>query len=332
MSTGDQSEYLRKKMAERRITSALGGQPAFMKSGFQRWAENERPTRVGGAEKEPLEKSRDGGRNILPEIKKLGKKMYQQFYEMEGGAHCEDESSSDEETGGRIMAEDIEQGAQLAEQAKRLQGKGYSGNGASLYQPGKTHAVKAVSKRASKMARGAGLKVDQYLGNWYVWETSDNTGEVKGKKGGPYKSKEEAKKALKEMKKEMKEQNKEVKEEAETLVDLSQDHRSREQQERDREEYERKEKERQGKGRKPTKASLQAAMGKVEQMGSGKLVIQHKDSGHGSELIMGSGREVGAGKKRSSARGELVKKIMREKGLSLPMASKYVKEHNLYKG
>ena len=37
----------------------------------------------------------------------------------------------------------------------------------------------------------------------------------------------------------------------------------------------------------------------------------------------------GSGKKKS-ARGEIVKKVMREKGLSLPQASKYVKEHNLY--
>jgi hypothetical protein len=38
---------------------------------------------------------------------------------------------------------------------------------------------------------------------------------------------------------------------------------------------------------------------------------------------------TGSGRK-PSARGAIVKKIMKEKGLSLPMASKYVKEHGLY--
>ena len=36
------------------------------------------------------------------------------------------------------------------------------------------------------------------------------------------------------------------------------------------------------------------------------------------------------GGKKSSVRGAIVKKVMREKGLSLPQASKYVKEHGLY--
>ena len=38
----------------------------------------------------------------------------------------------------------------------------------------------------------------------------------------------------------------------------------------------------------------------------------------------------GAGKKRVSARGAIVAKIMKEKGLNLSQASKYVKENNLY--
>jgi hypothetical protein len=41
---------------------------------------------------------------------------------------------------------------------------------------------------------------------------------------------------------------------------------------------------------------------------------------------MGSGRK----KRAPSARNLVVKKVMREKGLSLPQASKYVKEHGLY--
>jgi len=43
--------------------------------------------------------------------------------------------------------------------------------------------------------------------------------------------------------------------------------------------------------------------------------------------ISGGAKSVGADKRR--ARGEIVKKIMKEKGLSLPQASKYVKEHGL---
>lgn len=38
----------------------------------------------------------------------------------------------------------------------------------------------------------------------------------------------------------------------------------------------------------------------------------------------------GSGHKAPSARNELVKKVMKEQGLSLPKASKYIKEHNLY--
>ena len=39
-------------------------------------------------------------------------------------------------------------------------------------------------------------------------------------------------------------------------------------------------------------------------------------------------RAVGGG---ASARGEIVKRVMKEQGLSLPMASKFVKENGLYK-
>ena len=38
---------------------------------------------------------------------------------------------------------------------------------------------------------------------------------------------------------------------------------------------------------------------------------------------------IGGKMKKQNKRGEIVKKIMKEKGLNLPMASKYVKEHNL---
>lgn len=41
-------------------------------------------------------------------------------------------------------------------------------------------------------------------------------------------------------------------------------------------------------------------------------------------------RKIGGAAKKPSARGAIVSKIMKEKNLSLPMASKYVKEHGLY--
>jgi hypothetical protein len=44
---------------------------------------------------------------------------------------------------------------------------------------------------------------------------------------------------------------------------------------------------------------------------------------------VGMARSCG-GAKRSNPRGEIVKRVMREHGLSLPQASKYVKEHGLY--
>jgi hypothetical protein len=45
----------------------------------------------------------------------------------------------------------------------------------------------------------------------------------------------------------------------------------------------------------------------------------------------GSAKSCGGRKKRApSARGAIVKKVMNEKGLSLPQASKYVKDHGLY--
>jgi hypothetical protein len=46
--------------------------------------------------------------------------------------------------------------------------------------------------------------------------------------------------------------------------------------------------------------------------------------------VMGLEDAVKQGGKKPSARGAIVKRIMKEKNLSLPMASKYVKEHGLY--
>lgn len=51
MSTGDQSAYIRSKVAER----GLAKTPKFMRDGFDAWAESSAPAREGGMEKEPAE-------------------------------------------------------------------------------------------------------------------------------------------------------------------------------------------------------------------------------------------------------------------------------------
>lgn len=353
MSTGDQSEYLRKKMAERRISSALGGQPQFMKSGFQRWAENERPTRMGGAEKEPMEKARDGAKDILPALKKVSHQMFQKFYDYEGGAHyqsgseCESES---EDEGGRVDFL----------RRPTTKGNGYSGNGmleehahdllkmakkgsgkleCLHYEEGEGTVVKKGKGRTSSKIRptkasleaaegeveerGSGLtKVMKHGNQWIVGEKEGQAVKVIG---GPFVSKKEAQEYFKA---------------AIALVKASKD------------------KPKEGKGYKQGIQESKKAFNELgdvaihgldayEKGNSGNVWGAMDDVKAGYEAGMrakkniedaakefkeGSGRQVGAGKKRSSARGEIVKRIMREKGLSLPQASKYVKEHNLYKG
>ena len=56
MSTGDQTEYVRGKMAER----GVGQQAKFMKDGFDRWAESSEPAREGQIEKTPAEVQMEG--------------------------------------------------------------------------------------------------------------------------------------------------------------------------------------------------------------------------------------------------------------------------------
>ena len=60
-----------------------------------------------------------------------------------------------------------------------------------------------------------------------------------------------------------------------------------------------------------------------------KITVQAKP--YNAE-IMGSGREVGAGVSGGSRkkRNDLVKEIMKSKGMSLPEASKHIKANNLY--
>ena len=62
MSTGDQTAYLRSKLATRRKMLDYGGpggqwsSPHFARDGFQHWAESSAPAREGGSEKTPAMK------------------------------------------------------------------------------------------------------------------------------------------------------------------------------------------------------------------------------------------------------------------------------------
>ena len=67
-----------------------------------------------------------------------------------------------------------------------------------------------------------------------------------------------------------------------------------------------------------------------EMVNRGKAPIKTKYRGAFGEEWEGNGVRAVGGRK-PSARGAIVKQVMREQGLSLPQASKYVKEHNLYR-
>jgi len=75
MSTGDDTLYLRSRIALRhgKTSAAPGGQwsspPAFMKDGFQKWAESERPAREGGVEKIPSEYQSMKGKGLFDSAK-----------------------------------------------------------------------------------------------------------------------------------------------------------------------------------------------------------------------------------------------------------------------
>jgi hypothetical protein len=63
-----------------------------------------------------------------------------------------------------------------------------------------------------------------------------------------------------------------------------------------------------------------------------KKCKQLEEGRYGGRTVYSSGisSSQGVGGRKKSARGEIVKRVMREQGLSLPQASKYVKEHGLY--
>ena len=104
MSTGDQSQYIRSKMAERGTQKAA----QFMRDGFDRWAETTAPARSGGLEKEPLEESSlDGGRMTLRQAR----------------SHLEDMGYDGEMHGGFILPGDAQEFFNKAQQFAEFVGK-----------------------------------------------------------------------------------------------------------------------------------------------------------------------------------------------------------------
>ena len=73
MSTGDQSGYMRAKMAERGTSQGV----QFMRDGFDNWAESTTPARAGQVEKMPAETQMQntGGAMSVAKAKRLAKKM-----------------------------------------------------------------------------------------------------------------------------------------------------------------------------------------------------------------------------------------------------------------
>jgi hypothetical protein len=84
MSTGDQSGYIRAKMAERGTSQGV----QFMRDGFDNWAESTAPARAGQVEKMPAETqmTSTGGAMTLAKAKRLAKKLGMELYN--GGAMC----------------------------------------------------------------------------------------------------------------------------------------------------------------------------------------------------------------------------------------------------
>jgi len=68
MSTGDQTQYIRGKLAQRGVSQGV----KFMKDGFDLWAESTAPARAGEMEKEPAEVTNmEGGRMTLRMAKRF---------------------------------------------------------------------------------------------------------------------------------------------------------------------------------------------------------------------------------------------------------------------
>jgi hypothetical protein len=268
--------------------------------------------------------------------------MFEKFYEDEGGAHyhegeSEEEESEEEMEGGRV------------DFLRRNVGAGYSGNAMdfSLYQPGRSKKVAAVSKRASKMAHGGALSYGSQ-------EHRMKAQRAAGKPSGFHSEIMPSKSSLESAEGRVEERGSGMlSEHAMDLLKMARKGKGKlecihhEEGEGTVVKHKRR-----GKGFKEgVNESKKAfdALGDVAISGYDAYEKSAKGDLYGAidstRGILDSGfklkehatkaadefRTVGAGKK-SSKRGELVKKIMREKGLSLPQASKYVKEHNLYRG
>lgn len=354
MSTGDQSEYLRKKMAERRSNYEQGGQ--FMKSGFSRWAENERPARQGGAAKEAMERvTTSAGKDILARAKKLGEDMYAQYYK--GSArhikgHNEEESDSEEE-------KDMEGGLITASvRDSHYEGEGYSGNGrhGGVYDPmafakydptGITQQLVDYYQPKPVLPEGQMVYTPTTLGRTTARGTKV-TG--KGKHGGFYDPMGIAREGTKK-----------ILGKGATKIDRAMTEKEEEEVRKLEEEMKKGGKRKHGGISLPGKLgevasgiskaadvigktevlACQKVAGKGKRRGMGKLECVHHEKGEGTRIVGGRRvtegmREAAEGKveMEGSGRGTraaIVKRIMKEKGLSLPAASKYVKEHGLYK-
>jgi len=106
MSTGDQTEYVRGKMAER----GVGQQATFMKDGFDRWAESSEPAREGQMEKTPAETQMEGRGGALSV--KSAKKLYSGM-QVGKKAVKYAKSKYDELAGGDLMDKAREIGSQV---------------------------------------------------------------------------------------------------------------------------------------------------------------------------------------------------------------------------
>lgn len=66
--------------------------------------------------------------------------------------------------------------------------------------------------------------------------------------------------------------------------------------------------------------------------GKGKLILQHLPEGKGEEIILGKGKKTRRPAGPDDARrkrGQMVSKLMKEKGMTLAEASRHIKEHGM---
>jgi hypothetical protein len=81
---------------------------------------------------------------------------------------------------------------------------------------------------------------------------------------------------------------------------------------------------------KPARRGRRKSVEYLEQHGGNLKKLQKKVPRNWLKPRLIEAVKALGGAKKPSLRGAIVKQVMKEQGLSLPMASKYVKEHNLY--